>query len=159
MCCVGISISRATEAGNWSAQMNTKSIYRILDANLNRAREGVRVVEEVARLYFDDAALSSKLKRLRHEITRAAQKSFDEKRLLSFRDSARDVGAESMGRLEKKRAGLSSIVQANLRRSQEATRVLEEFGKLINPDSAKSFKRIRFRLYSLEQEILTSLQD
>jgi thiamine-phosphate pyrophosphorylase len=133
--------------------MNTKNVYRILDANLNRAREGVRVVEEVARLYFDDAALSSKLKRLRHEITRAAQRGFDEKRLLSFRNSAGDVGADSMGRLEKKRADLSSIVQANLRRSQEATRVLEEFGKLVHPQSAKSFKRIRFRLYTLEQQM------
>lgn len=134
--------------------MNRKNIYRILDANLNRAREGIRVTEEVARLYFDDAKLSSKFKSLRHELTRVAKKNFDQEKLLSFRDSEQDVGAESMGSLEKKRADLNSIVQANLRRSQEATRVLEEFGKLINPDSAKSFKRIRFRLYRLEQEIL-----
>jgi thiamine-phosphate pyrophosphorylase len=139
--------------------MNTKNIYRILDANLNRAREGVRVVEEVARLYLNDAALSFKLKKLRHEITRAAQNSFDQKRLLSFRDSVKDVGAESMGKSEKKRTGLSSVVLANLRRSQEATRVLEEFGKLIKADSAKDFKRIRFRLYILEQEIQKSLLD
>ncbi len=134
-----------------------KNIYRILDANLNRAREGIRVTEEVARLYFDDAKLSSKFKRLRHDLTRVAKRSFDEKKLLTFRDSEKDVGADTMGSLEKKRADLASIVQANLRRSQEATRVLEEFGKLINPDSAKTFKRIRFRLYTLEQEILTSL--
>jgi len=139
--------------------MDIKNIYRIIDANLNRAREGIRVTEEVARLYFDDARLSSKFKKLRHDLTRVAKKSFDQKKLLSFRDSEKDVGADSMGSLEKKRADLNSIVQANLRRSQEATRVLEEFGKLINPDSAKSFKRIRFRLYTLEQEILRLLQD
>lgn len=139
--------------------MNKKNIYRILDANLNRAREGIRVTEEVARLYFDDARLSSKFKRLRHELTRVAKKSFDEKKLLSFRDSEKDVGADSMGNLEKKRTDLSSIVQANLRRSQEAARVLEEFGKLINPDSAKAFKRIRFKLYTLEQEMLGLLQE
>jgi thiamine-phosphate pyrophosphorylase len=138
--------------------MNRKNIYRILDANLNRAREGIRVTEEVARLYFDDAKLSSKFKRLRHELTRVAKNNFDQGKLLSFRDSEKDVGADSMGSLEKKRADLSSIIQANLRRSQEATRVLEEFGKLINPDSAKSFKRIRFRLYILEQKILRMLQ-
>ncbi len=137
--------------------MNKKNIYRILDANLNRAREGIRVTEEVARMYYDDAELSSKFKRIRHELTKAARTNFDEKKLLSFRDSEGDVGADSMGNLEKKRADLSSIVQANLRRAQEATRVLEEFGKLVNADSAKSFKRIRFRLYSLEQEILTFL--
>lgn len=139
--------------------MNKKNIYRILDANLNRAREGIRVTEEVARLYFDDAKLSSKFKRLRHELTRAAKKSFDQEKLLSFRDSEKDVGADSMGSLEKKRSDVTSIVQANLRRSQEATRVLEEFGKLINPDSAKTFKRIRFKLYTLEQEMLGLLQE
>jgi thiamine-phosphate pyrophosphorylase len=139
--------------------MNTKNIYRILDANLNRAREGVRVVEEVARLYFDDAALSSKLKKLRHDLTQIARKSFDERKLLSFRDSEGDVGADSMGSLEKKRADLNSIVRANLRRSQEAARVLEEFGKLIDPNSAKSFKKMRFKLYALEQEMLRQLRD
>lgn len=139
--------------------MNKKNIYRILDANLNRAREGIRVTEEVARLYFDDAKLSSKFKRLRHELTRVARKNFDQKKLLTFRDSEKDVGSDTMGSLEKKRADLSSIVQANLRRSQEATRVLEEFGKLINPDSAKTFKKLRFRLYTLEQEMLGLLQE
>ena len=139
--------------------MNIKNIYRIIDANLNRAREGIRVTEEVARLYFDDAKLSAKFKRLRHELTRVAKRNFDQEKLLSFRDSEKDVGADSMGSLEKKRADLNSVIQANLRRSEEATRVLEEFGKLINPDSAKSFKRIRFRLYTLEQETLRLLQD
>ncbi|UCB51652.1 MAG: thiamine-phosphate pyrophosphorylase [Candidatus Zixiibacteriota bacterium] len=138
--------------------MDKKNIYRILDANLNRAREGIRVTEEVARLYFDDAKLSSKFKRLRHELTRVARESFDEEKLLTFRDSEKDVGADSMGSLEKKRADVSSIVQANLRRAQEATRVLEEFGKLINPDSAKTFKRIRFRLYALEQKMMGSVK-
>ncbi len=138
--------------------MDKRNIYRILDANLNRAREGVRVTEEVARFCFDDAKLYTKFKTLRHELTRSAKKHFDQNELLSFRDSQRDVGSDTMGTLEKKRADINSIVQANLRRAQEATRVLEEFGKLINPDSAKSFKKIRFRLYSLEQEILTSLQ-
>jgi translation initiation factor 2B subunit (eIF-2B alpha/beta/delta family) len=138
--------------------MNKKNIYRIIDANLNRAREGIRVVEEVARFYFDDAELSSKFKALRHELTRVAKTSFDQEKLLTFRDSEKDVGADSMGTFEKKRSDLNSIIQANLRRAQEATRVLEEFGKLINPDSARAFKRIRFKLYTLEQETMKLLE-
>jgi hypothetical protein len=138
--------------------MSKDKIYRIIDANLNRAREGIRVAEEVARLYFDDAKLSSQFKSLRHQLTRVAKKSFHEKNLLSFRDSRGDVGADSMGELEKKRADLESVVQANLRRSQEAVRVLEEFGKLIREESAKSFKRIRFRLYVLEQKAMGLLK-
>ena len=144
------------------------------------------MAEEVARLYFDDAKLSSQFKSLRHLLTRVAKNSFDEKKLLSFRDSQKDVGADSMGGLEKKRADLESIVQANLRRSQEAVRVLEEFGKLIKlkippfglspsfdtesqdevqgrrptagEESAKSFKKIRFKLYTLEQKILKDFE-
>ena len=147
--------------------MNRENIYRIIDANLNRGREGIRVVEEVARLYFDDAKLSSQFKSLRHQLTRVAKKSFDEKKLLSFRDSRGDVGADSMGGLEKKRADLESIVQANLRRSQEAVRVLEEFGKLIKlkmtakegEKSAQSFKKIRFRLYTLEQKVMQDIKN
>ena len=147
--------------------MNKNNIYRIIDANLNRAREGIRVAEEIARLYFDDAKLSSQFKSLRHQLTRVAKNTFDEKKLLSFRDSQKDVGADSMGGLEKKRADLESIVQANLRRSQEAVRVLEEFGKLIKlkippiagEESASSFKKIRFKLYTLEQQIMTLLRE
>jgi hypothetical protein len=138
--------------------MNKENIYRIIDANLNRAREGIRVSEEVARFYFNDAKLSQKFKSLRHQLTRVAKNSFDEKKMLSFRDSQKDVGANSMGALEKKRADLESIVCANLRRSQEAVRVLEEFGKLIQEKSAKSFKKIRFRLYTLEQNIMGLLE-
>lgn len=138
--------------------MNKTNIYRILDANLNRAREGIRVTEEVARFHFNDAELSSRFKKLRHELTKVANKYFNQNKLLSFRDSKKDVGADSMGSLEKRRSDINSIVQANLRRAQEATRVLEEFGKLISPDSATSFKKIRFKLYTLEKEILNLLQ-
>jgi hypothetical protein len=146
--------------------MNKKNIYRIIDANLNRAREGIRVPEEVARLYFNDARLSSQFKSIRHQLTRVAKNSFDEKKLLSFRDSQEDVGKDSMRGLEKKRADLESILQANLRRAQEATRVLEEFGKLVvvrqahhaKEESAQSFKKIRFRLYTLEQKIMGLLK-
>ncbi len=138
--------------------MNKRNIYRIIDANLNRAREGTRVAEEVARLYFNDAKLSSQFKSLRHQLTKVAKNNFDEKKLLSFRDSQKDVGRDSMGSLEKKRADLESIVCANLRRSQEATRVLEEFSKLINSTSAQSFKKIRFKLYALEQNIMGFLK-
>ncbi len=139
--------------------MDKKNIYRIIDANLNRAREGMRVVEEVARFYYNNAKLSSQLKALRHDLTKVAKKSFNQDMLLLFRDSLKDVGADSMSGLEKKRADIHSIVQANLRRSQEAARVLEEFGKLVNPDSARSFKRIRFKLYTLEKEILRMTND
>ncbi len=133
-----------------------KKIYRILDANLNRAREGLRVVEEVARLYRQEEKLSKSLKNLRHRITTTSQKYFDQKLLLRYRDSQKDLGAKGMGLYEGRRKDVRTIVQANLRRAEEALRVLEEFGKIIDRNSAEGFKRLRFRLYTLEKKILSS---
>jgi hypothetical protein len=131
-----------------------KNVYRILDANLNRAREGLRVVEEVARFLWEDERLSKKLKNLRHRITKISQGNFDQKLLLKYRDSQGDLGAKGMGFYEGKRKDVKTIVQANLRRTEEALRVLEEFGKLIKKDSAEDFKNLRFKIYTLEKEIV-----
>jgi thiamine-phosphate pyrophosphorylase len=133
--------------------VDKKKIYRILDANLNRAREGIRVAEDVARLYLNSESLARKFKSLRHRITKIAQESFEQDKLLFFRDSEGDVGAKGMGKMEGKRKDIAGVVQANLRRAQEALRVLEEFGKLVQKDSAEKFKRVRFRIYTLEKDM------
>jgi len=133
--------------------MNKKKIYRILDANLNRAREGLRVVEDIARFYLNDEKLSKRFKSLRHRITKIARESFESDKLLLHRDSQKDVGAKGMGREERKRGKLKGIVEANLKRSEEALRVLEEFGKLVKGECGERFKKIRFKVYDLEKEI------
>jgi thiamine-phosphate pyrophosphorylase len=46
---------------------------RLIDANLNRAREGLRVLEDLARFELDDAALSERAKQIRHGIRTAAE--------------------------------------------------------------------------------------
>ncbi|MDP3025043.1 MAG: thiamine-phosphate pyrophosphorylase [candidate division Zixibacteria bacterium] len=138
---------------------NQKNIYRIIDANLNRAREGLRVVEEVARFIWEDEKLSKGLKNLRHKLTKISQENFDQKLLLLCRDSQGDLGAKGMGFYEGKRKDVKNIVQANLRRTEEALRVLEEFGKIIKKGSAEEFKNLRFKLYTLEKEILGSFSE
>ena len=47
----------------------SRETLRIIDANLNRAAEGLRVLEDIARLGLNDASLSERLKTLRHELT------------------------------------------------------------------------------------------
>jgi thiamine-phosphate pyrophosphorylase len=131
---------------------------RILDANLNRCREGLRVVEDVVRFVLDDADLASQIKTMRHEVTSLVrQLSLGESELLSARDSEGDVGADIDCASEDLRVDLSQIATANIRRSQEATRVLEELSKLYNTSIASRFKNLRFRLYGLEKEILPKL--
>ena len=136
-----------------------ENIYRIIDANLNRAREGLRVVEEVARFMWEDEKLSKGLKNLRHKLTKISQEYFDQELLLKCRDSQDDLGAKGMGLHEGKRRDVKAIVQANLRRTEEALRVLEEFGKITKKGSAEQFKNLRFKLYTIEKEILVSIKE
>lgn len=133
---------------------------RILDANLNRGREGLRVVEDVVRFVLDDAELSSQIKTVRHEVTSLVrQLPLDELELLSARDSKGDVGMDIDCASESLRLDLSQIAIANICRSQEAMRVLEELSKLYDASIALRFKRLRFRIYELEKEIMPKLME
>jgi len=133
---------------------------RILDANFNRGREGLRVVEDIVRFVLDDADLASRIKTMRHEVTSLVQQlPLDESGLLSARDSEGDVGADIDCASEDLRLDLSQIATANIRRSQEAMRVLEELSKLYNTSVASRFKKLRFQLYGLEKEITQKLME
>lgn len=57
--------------------------------------------------------------------------------------------------LELQRKDLSSVLTANLKRSQESARVLEEIFKLIDLENSQIFKNARYELYNLEKDILT----
>jgi len=125
----------------------TKDNLRLLDANLNRIREGIRVIEDIYRYIFNDKPTASKLKDLRHN----ARISLYEE-LLDSRDIQNDV-LKASTTSEQNRTDLKSILIANFKRAQESARVLEEFGKLIDPKTSENFKNIRYTLYHLEKSI------
>ncbi|MDD5116062.1 MAG: thiamine-phosphate pyrophosphorylase [Candidatus Omnitrophica bacterium] len=127
------------------------NIHRIIDANLNRLKEGLRVCEEIARFVLDDYRLTADLKRLRHGVDRAAGKICPVSLLLEGRNSRSDVGRLN-SRGELKRCGCKDIFRANLQRAKESLRVLEEFSKLADEKSALSFKRLRYEIYALEKD-------
>lgn len=125
----------------------TKENLRLLDANLNRLREGLRVIEDIQRYIFNDKSTASQLKELRHKVRFT---NYNE--LLHSRDIQNDVLKQSTAS-EQKRSDLQSIVIANFKRAQESSRVLEEFGKLIDTQTSQNFKNIRYELYHLEKSI------
>lgn len=133
--------------------MTTKTtspeLFRVIDANINRLKEGVRVVEDIERYIFNNRELSSKLKVIRHS---AKVENLDE--LLTSRDSINDVLRPTM-KSELNRTDLKSIIIANYKRAQESSRVLEELYKLIDQSTSEVFKNIRYELYTLEKSILT----
>lgn len=122
---------------------------RLLDANLNRAREGIRVVEDAARFVFDDKPRYERLRALRHELHAITKGSY--KSLIASRESGADVGRKIS---EKKRASSESVLSANFRRAQEAVRVLEEYSKVFSPRAAGAFKQVRYQLYQEEKFFL-----
>jgi len=124
-------------------------LFRVIDANLNRLREGIRVVEDIIRYRNNNKELSSQLKLLRH---RAKIKETLE--ILKERDSVNDV-LRSTIKSELNRTDISSIIIANFKRAEESARVLEELFKLYSTEYSENFKYIRYELYRLEKEILT----
>jgi thiamine-phosphate pyrophosphorylase len=130
---------------------------RLIDANLNRAGEGLHLLEELARLVLNDANLTQQLKTIRHGILKG-DLAFNQQ-LVQSRDSEGDVGVDIEALGEKHRE-LPIMVVANARRVQEALRILEELAKI--PDTspkldAEKFKKARFELYTIEQELLSRL--
>jgi len=131
---------------------------RIIDANLNRAGEGLHLLEELARLAADDADLTQQLKTMRHEVLRG-DLAFN-KELIQSRDAEGDVGVDMEVPGEGKGKEPPIIVVANARRVQEALRILEEMAKM--PDTipkldSDKFKKARFDLYTIEQKLLSRL--
>jgi thiamine-phosphate pyrophosphorylase len=130
----------------------SSDILRIIDANINRTGEGLRVLEEFARLSLDNGSLTQQLKDLRHKVLHTGTEL--QKQLLNARDAAQDVGSAMDVPGEAATKDTSEIIIANARRVQESLRVLEELAK--NPDTglnSEDYRQGRFQLYTIEKEL------
>lgn len=133
---------------------DTDAIYRVIDANLNRLREALRVIEEYFRFISTDKNISIQLKLLRHSLEEF-ENGFNLKSLLCSRDVETDPFASKNRDEELNRSTLSEILTANFKRTQEAARVLEEYSKLTDkPDLSEKAKETRFSLYEIEKLVL-----
>jgi len=120
----------------------------IIDANFNRAREGLRVVEDLERFFFKKNRFL-KIRRLRHELSRIFENDYE--KLVKSRNVQKDEGRKLK---EKPRKTLKEVFIANIFRTGEALRVLEEILKKDEPDKAGKIKKIRFKLYTIEKEFV-----
>lgn len=135
----------------------------MIDANLNRSSEGLRVLEDVARFLLNDAELGRRLRTLRHDLARQS-KSLGVG-LLSQRDAEHDVGRlHSKDREPITEAtslrGLLDLVAANAKRVEESLRVIEELAKLPEMNSvlnSADFEQTRFALYTLERDLISKI--
>ncbi|MFQ5952808.1 MAG: thiamine-phosphate pyrophosphorylase [Candidatus Omnitrophota bacterium] len=128
-----------------------KGVYRIIDANLNRSMEAVRVCEDIIRFSSNNERLTRRLKNLRHDVS-SSIKNLQKKHLDELFSSRNidDVGRESI-ESEKNRENLIDLFLANTQRAKESMRVLEEVLKLFDQSLSQKFKRFRFRVYDIEK--------
>lgn len=127
--------------------------YKIIDANLNRAKEGLRVCEDTCRFNLRDPRLSSELSKMRHNLTEISKKSaLDQRLLFKNRNAAGDIGKTfSFG---PRRKSFKSIFLANSQRVKEALRVLEEFLKVFDSTASKKIQKLRFKFYAFEKKAI-----
>jgi len=141
-----------TESLDLHESPNQVSAARVVDANANRAREALRVVEDYVRFVLDDFVLTGEVKALRHSLVQFLDR-VPAQFLLASRETLGDVGTDITASGEMVRSSPADVARINLKRFQEAVRSLEEFGKLFTPDLAAGFEALRYRSYTIEKAI------
>lgn len=127
-------------------------LFRIIDANFNRAREALRGMEEFCRFVLDDKTFTAQLKQYRHQLTDAIQR-LDRAKLLTSRDSHQDVGKGLAVACQMSRSSLQDTFIAAAKRASEALRVLAETTQWLDPSISAECERLRFGVYALEKEV------
>jgi thiamine-phosphate pyrophosphorylase len=131
------------------------SLLRLLDANANRAREALRVLEDYARFVLNHDEWCGQLKALRHDLTGAIEPFLAN--AILHRDTPGDVGTDHKTPSEQSRNDMAHVVIAAGKRLGEALRTIEEFLKTADPPAAGKVEGIRYRFYDLEHQIAFSL--
>lgn len=133
----------------------TTPVLRLIDANANRALEGLRVCEDITRFHLEASSLTARLRAVRHGVA-AAVRSLPASpvELVRARESARDVGRRAPA---SRTPSLERLLLVNFQRAKEALRTLEECCRVLAPRRTASFQRLRFQTYDLERDTLIKL--
>jgi len=129
-------------------------LKRIIDANLNRACEATRILEEIARFLIEDRDLSEKLKNMRHKISSIQEENYG--KYLQSRDTENDIGVDIANLSE--RTNIGNIFKANIKRLQQALRTLAEYSGE-TPQNVAVFEKLRYTSYTLEKIMFEQLKE
>lgn len=140
--------------------MIENKLLRIIDANLNRSREGLRVCEDIARFWLEDKSATKLLKTIRHEATNLVRKSKKVSFLefLSKRDVSRDK-TKFIDFTSDAKIDILDIFMPNIERVKESLRVLEECFKVIDESISHGYRKLRFNTYCIEKAIGKKIND
>jgi thiamine-phosphate pyrophosphorylase len=129
-----------------------RAVYRIIDANFNRSREAIRVIEEFCRFALNSGPLTERAKQIRHELSSAIGR-LNAGWLISSRDTLGDVGAGKTVVEQLVRSELRDSLTAGCKRLTEALRVLAEMTQTRDRSVAETIEKLRYAAYTLEKDI------
>jgi thiamine-phosphate pyrophosphorylase len=120
-----------------------------LDANANRAREGLRIIEDTARFVLNKPVAAKAFRGFRHALDELVRDHY--KRLLRARSIETDSGRKNQAKPYK--GGIPALLAANFKRCQEALRVIEEYGRVLSPNAVARAQALRFEIYRWEKRL------
>jgi len=133
-------------------------LERLVDACRNRASEGLRTLEDLARFTRDDQSMAAVLKQLRHDVAIAVAEGWSEARLLAARDTSGDVGTTLETDAETSRASAADVAQAAAGRVAEGLRSLEEVSKITDTTIARRLEQVRYTAYDISATLIGHLR-
>jgi len=145
------AMSKMNSAATNPAATSTAAL-RIIDANFNRAAEGLRVVEDYTRFVLNDVSLTAQLKQLRHSLTAALSPLHD--LLTPCRDAQNDAGTAESTATEYHRADERAVAAASFKRVAQALRCIEEYAKTLDADIGRAVEPLRYQIYTFERVVL-----
>ena len=127
-------------------------LLRIIDVNLNRLDESLKLIEDIIRFQLEHKQLLSQMRKIRADFL-GFKKVLPLTRIIGSRRSQKDLG-----RKEKFDSGpkkdQTGLLLTTLSRAKESSRTIEETLKVIEPNLSNRAKKIRFQIYDLEKEIV-----
>jgi hypothetical protein len=129
-----------------------KEILRLIDANINRITEGLRVVEEVLRFVYKEDKIYKTLRSIRHKVVKLFDEFYPQSVLQ--RASSIDPGRTAE---EKSYKNIRQLVVSNFHRVTESFRVLEEIAKLVNTKKISEVKKLRYKVYDIEKYVVEKI--
>ncbi len=129
-----------------------KEILRLIDANINRITEGLRVVEEVLRFVYKEDKIYKTLRSIRHKIVKLFEEFYPQTVLQ--RSSKIDPGRTVE---EKSYKNIKQLVVSNFHRATESFRVLEEIAKLVDIKKISEVKKLRYKVYDIEKYVIKKI--
>jgi thiamine-phosphate pyrophosphorylase len=131
-----------------------REIYRILDANFNRIREALRVIEDCGRFILNDPAITAMAKHFRSDLKELLA-DMPHCEFIISRDIAGDIGTELSSPSEPQRENVQDVATAACKRLTESLRTVEEYCKIVAPAQTTTIERMRYDAYTLEQRLCT----